>query len=879
MRRLRASWIRLLNHFGFDKLDAEFNEELDAHLAMHIEDNVRAGMSPMEARRAALIKLGGVEATKEAHRARRSIPLFEALQGDLRFAVRGFQKSPGIALLAIAIFTLSIGASTALFSVINAVLLRPLPFPNPDRLVMLWESDPKHSVDTNQVAPANFFNWRSQSKSFDSMGAVASRDMILTGNGDTLQLRGFGASAEIFSTLGIQPQLGRTFDGAEDWPVRAHVMLISHSLWMERFAGDSNIIGRALTLDGYKYTVIGVMPRGFVFLNKRIEFWTPLGFNPKAFWDEGRYLRVAARLKADASPTAAQAELHSLSITMAKRAPAMQTGWDAVVRPLRDEYVRKSRLPLIALAAAISCIVLIGCANIGGLLLARGATRMRETAVRVSLGASGGRIISQHLCEALLLTGAGGLMGSVAARFGSAMLVRNVPEAVDITSMGPIAFNWQVWAFAAISVLGTGVICAVAPALAAVRQDPQSILRGGGHSAGQRQGVRIRRFFVVLQTAIAILLLSGAGLLLRSLLHLYSAPVGFEPENVLSFDVDLPDSTYPKPDNARKFYARALERLRALPGVKSAALVDNVPLGGLGVGTYFYIGGQPDSSPGSQPVAQMRAITPDYFRTLDIPLHSGRDFTDRDDSTAPRAYIINELLARRFFPNQNPIGRPISIMWASREPGVIVGVVGDVRYTGIENEVMPTIYWSEWQHTFGSMNFLLKSNLPPLSLSGAVAREMKSIDSQVPLNHVQPLAAFRERQTATAKFMTSLLAGLALLAIVLAASGLFGLLAYLVTQQRRDIGIRIALGAYPRQILAAVTKEGGTLIVLGMVIGIGLSLAAGRAMSSLLFEVQVSDWQTFVPVITILLFAAAIAIAIPARRAALVDPSIVLRQD
>ncbi len=512
MKKLRALLFRFSGLFAKRKRDKELAEELESHLAMHIDDNERVGMSSEDARRRALLKLGSLEATKEAYRDRRSIPFLETLWQDVRFAARSFRKTPGFALLAIGIFTLGIGANTALFSVIDAVLLRALPFPQPERLMMLWETDAKRKVELNQVAPTNFFDWQKHSRSFKSMGAASASGMNLTGNGEAVQVRCLRATAGVLPTLGIQPEFGRFFTKREDWPDKARVALISHALWIDRFARDPHILGRTLTLDGQKYTIIGVMPRGFVFLNKQIACWTPLGLDPAAYWKEGRSLEVVARLKSGVSPLAAQAELRTLAAAMAKAAPVVQAGWSVVSQPIREQFVGKARLPLLALAGAIGCILLIACANIGGLLLARGAARARDTAVRISLGASAARLAMQHLTEAVLLTSIGGFFGLLAAKLGTAALVEAVPEAMDITSMGPITFDWKVLLFAAAAVLGTGLICGVAPALAASRQDPQQMLRGGGNSAARLRGIHLRRLFVVFQTAAALVLLSEAGL-------------------------------------------------------------------------------------------------------------------------------------------------------------------------------------------------------------------------------------------------------------------------------------------------------------------------------------------------------------------------------
>ncbi len=876
MRKLRAWILRGLGLFHKSRGDLDFTAEVESHLQLHIDDNLRSGMSLEEARRSALLKLGGVESLKESHRDRRGLPLLETGLQTFRFGARSLLRTPGFTLLAIGIFALGIGASTALFSVIDALLLRALPFPDSNSLTMIWESD-SHHPEADEVAPTNFFDWQKNSHSFTSMGAAHPINQNLTGEGDATQIYNMNVTAGVLPTLGVQPQLGRYFRPEEDWPQKAKVALISYALWQGRFAGDPGILGRTLTLDGEKYNIIGVMPRGFVFLSRNVSCWTPIGLDPNARWNEGRYLRVVARLKPGISLATAQSELHAFTERMAKEFPLMEAGRGVVVQPLREQYVRKGRIPLLALACALGCILLIACANIAGLLLARGAAHARETAIRVSLGATRWRVAAQHFTEALLLTLIGGSLGILLAWAGTAAIVRAVPETLDITSLGPVSFSGPVLAFAAFLIIGTGLICGFAPALAASKRDPQSTLRGG--NAAHSRTSQVRRAFVITQTALALTLLIGAGLLIRSMLNLNAAPIGFDPENVLTFDLSLPDASYRTDSAKRAIFSRTLDALQSLPGVKSAAMVEDLPLGGLGVGTGFFIGGRPDPAPADQPIAQLRAITPHYFATLGIPLRAGRDFTSRDTEGAPRAYIINDLIAREYFPHENPLGRTISVLWNGREPGVIVGVAGDVRYTGINNDVMPTVYWPEWQKTFGEMNVLLKTSVPPLTLATAAAREIRRLDPELPINHVQPLIAVRDRETAAGRFLSSLLSGLAALALVLACSGLFGLLGYLVTQRTREIGIRVALGALPRQILFAVLREGAVLVCIGLLLGTGLAMFATRFLGSLLYGVAPADLPTFASVTVLLLFVTSAAVLIPARTASRVDPLTALREE
>ncbi len=831
-------------------------------------------MTREEARRNALLKLGGVESLKEEYRDRRSLPVVENVVLNVRTAARGLRKNPGFGMLAIGIFALAIGATTALFSVIESLLLRPLPFPDPSRLVMLWETE-RVTPEANEVAPTNFFDWQKNSRSFTGAGAAHPESANLTGTGEAVRIQCLRVSAGLLPTLGIKPQIGRFFKAEEDWPQRSLVTLISYDLWQGRFGGDSNILSRTITLDGKRYSIIGVMPRGFRFLSPLVSCWAPIGLDPNARWQEGRYLRVLARLKPGVSLAAAQVDLQPLVQRMAQENPQMEKGWGVIVQSLREQYVGKGRLPLLALASALAIILLIACANIGGLLLARGAARARETAVRVSLGATRWRIASQNLTEALLLTGVGGLLGLALAWGGTASLVQAIPETLDISSLGPVVFDGKVLLFAMFLIAGTGLVCGLAPALAAARQEPQTILRGG--SAGHSRIAWLRRSFVIAQTALALALLTGAGLLVRSLFNLYGAPIGFQPDNVLTFDLSLPDTKYTNDVSRSSFFREALARLSKLPGVSSAAVVNDIPLGGLGVGTAFFITGRPDPPPGDQPMAQLRAISPNYFATLGIPLHTGRDFTIGDNASAPRAYIINEMLARRYFPHESPIGKQISILWASREPGVVVGVVGDVRYTGINNDVLPTVYWSQFQHMFSGTSFVLKTEVPPMRIANSAAHVIRGLDPDLPINQVRPFTAVRDRETAGGRLLATLLGPLAALAVLLASSGLFGLLAYLITLRTREIGIRLALGAPRGRIVASTLREGLFLVGLGLLLGSALALTGARLLQNLLYGIAPWDPGNFAAVTIVLLTVALLAILVPALRASRIEPSEALR--
>ncbi len=870
MRRARSILLRMAALFTRRRAEQDLAAELESHLQLHVDDNLRAGMTPAQARRAALLKLGGMEATKEACRDRRTLPLLDMLAQDVRYGFRGLHRNAAFTAIVVAILAVGIGANTALFSVIDAVLSRALPYAQPDRLVIVSKRHLVRDVRQNLVSPTNFADWQARTRSFSGLGATQNVTFNLTGAGDAMQLLVQRATAGVLPTLGVQPLLGRFFTPLEDSPNGPRVAILAHSLWTERFGADRNILGRTVTLDAKPYTVIGVMPPGFTFLNRLVAAWTPLNLDPAARWKEGNYLRVVARLKPGVAASAAEAELETIAAEEAREAPEHEAGWDFTIQSLRQQVTGSVRLPLVILAAAIGCVLLIACANIGGLLLARGVARGRETAIRVSIGASRARIACQHFVEALLLAAAGGTLGSLLAWWGTRLLVAAIPDTLRTATLGDVTVNAGALGFAALLTLGTGLLCGLAPALTSGAD--LRLLRAGADDRFV-SSASLRRIFVVAQTALALTLLLCAGLMARSLLNLYATPVGVDPHGVLTFYTSLP-----APDR-NGFYAQAIDRIRSLPGVISAAAVDNLPLGGLGVGTYCFVEGRPDPPHGSEPIVQLRAITPHYFETLRVPLKAGRDFTVRDNASAPRAYIINAMAAQRFFPNRNPLGQTISIMWDGREPGVVVGVVGDVRYTGIDNEVMPTVYWPHAQHSFGGMNFVIRTAIPPMNAAPTVAAELRRMDRNLPLNRVRPLSALITLETATTRFLMQLLILLAGLALILAASGLFGLLSYLVAQRRREIGIRIALGAFPRQVLVLVLREGAPLVGVGIAIGLALSGFAARYLGTLLHGVTATDPVTYAAVASLVALTALLAMLAPARAALRVDPSTALRQE
>ena len=791
---------------------------------------------------------------------------------DIRYAFRQLIKTPGFTAIAILTLALGIGACTAIFSVVNAVLLKPLDYPEPGRIVVIREMQPPQFPEFS-VAPPNYLDWKKQAKSFASMAAYTGAGLNLTGDGEPEQLRGVRATAEYFDTYGVKPVLGRTFLPEEDAPGRNHVVVLSHPFWQRVFGGASSVIGKAIQLNGEPYNVVGVAPRGFG-LTSKTDLWTPMAFDPKETDNANRgahYINVVARLRAGATVTQAEAEMKVLAEQLAQQYPDSNKGWSALVMPLQDYIVRDLRAVLYTLLGAVGCVLLIACANIANLLLARATARHREISIRSALGASRWRLTRQLLTESVLLSVGGGLAGVLLARWGLDALLALAPQ--SITRSGEIRLDAGVLIFTLALSVATGLIFGIAPAWLAAHTDVNEALKQGsrGSTDGGVRG-RLRSALVVLEVVFALMLLGGAGLLARSFVRLANVDPGFNPANATLLRLSLPEKKYPEPAQKNAFAVALLDRIRALPGVQAAGITHSMAL----VSDYvltFTVEGNP-LPPSDRPSADYYAVTPDYFRATGIRLLRGRGFTERDDAKAPRVAMINETFAKQFFPNEDPIGKRIDInngpdgTW--RE---IVGIVGDIKQYGADKATSAQAYEPFAQEPFGSINVVIRT-APGSSaaLAGALRPAVYAVDKDQPVRAIQPLEEIVAESIARQRFAMVLLGIFSGVALIIAAVGIYGVMAYSVVQRTGEFGIRMALGAQRGDVLRLVLTQGGKLIGLGLGIGLLATLAASRGLGSILYNTSAQDPLTLFAITFLLAVVALVACLLPANRATKVNP-------
>ncbi|HEV8337432.1 MAG TPA: ABC transporter permease [Candidatus Polarisedimenticolia bacterium] len=790
---------------------------------------------------------------------------------DLRHALRVLGKSPGFALMIVLTLALGIGANTALFSILNGVLLRPLPYPHPDRLVMIWDDWSKRGGPEREwTNPATFYDWRDQGKSFESMAALNEWTPTLTGEGEPERLTGAVVTRGMLATLGVAPALGRDFLPAEDVPDAARAVLLSHGLWQRRFGGSPGILGAGLTLNGIPCTVIGVMPAGFRFpVVPGAELWSPM---QAARTGRGNaVIRIVGRLKPGVTLERAQSEMSVVARRLADQYPDTNTGIGARIVPLRENFAREARRPLLVLLAAVGFVLLIACANVANLLLSKATGRHREMAIRRALGASRGRIVRQLLTENLVLGVLGGIAGLALSMWGVDLLRSGLPA--DLGAYFDVAPDLRVLGFTLLLSLGTSLVFGLAPALQASRPALAASMREGSLAAGETRS-RARNTLVVAEVALSLMLLVGAGLLLKSFHSLLSTDAGLKPEGLLSLSLSLPDAKYPENPQVEAFFAGLLERMAAVPGIAGAAAISNLPFGGDNTDTSFRIEGRPEPAPGHRPSAWFSSITPDYLRVAGVKLLRGRGFDSRDTAQAPLVILINESMARQYWPNENPLGKRIGrTVW--RE---VVGVVGNVRTFSLERDEPPTMYFPFAQVPSGRASILarLRGDVP--AAAPALRAAVREADPDLAVT-IAPMERVLSDTLAPRRWTLLLLASFAALAVVLAAVGIYGVMSYAVTRRTQEIGIRMALGARQPQILQLVLRQGLRLAAAGTALGLGLALALTRWMESLLYQVSATDPVTFAGIAALMLSVAAAACYLPARRASRVDPMIALRYE
>ncbi len=814
----------------------------------------------------------------------------ESLFKDIRYGVRSLWKHPGFTAIAVITLALGIGANTAIFSVVNATLLRPLPFKDPERVVMVWGFLAKmaQAADKLPSSSGNFVSLRDQNHTFEHLAAFRSWGWQLTSGGEPELLRGARVSFDFFPAVGASPILGRAFTPDEDMPNRAPVAIISYGLWQRHFGADQNVIGKTMTLTGQTVMVVGVMPQGFQFpgganMISGLQFalqndvWMPLALTDKEKGQQGNLnLALIGRLKPGVSPNQAESELRALEQNL----PLGGVGYTVNVVPLHQQMVGKIRKLLLVLLATVAFVLLIACANIANLLLARATSRQKEIAIRAALGAGRFRLIRQLLTESLLLSLAGGALGFLLAVWGSSLLVSLIPE--DVPRIHEVSVDGRILAFTLLVSFVTGVVFGLAPALQASKLDLNESLKEGlrGTTAGFREN-RLRSLLVVSEIAMALVLLVSAALLIKSFVRLLEVKPGFNPANLLTMDVQLPNlppSRYAKEEEQTAFFQQLMDRIKALPSVDGAGAVVTLPLTGAFESTDLIIKGRGSVSEGQRPEADYTTVTTDFFRTLQIPLLKGRQFTTQDTKGTPGVIIINDILARSCWPNEDPLGKRFTVGF-EKDPREIIGVVGSIKQTALDAEARPAMYMPQLQSPNSGMTVLVRTSGGPLAMAAAVREQVRALDKDVPVTHVRTMEEVFGASVAQPRFSMLVVGLFAALALVLSAVGIYGVMAYSVSRRAHEIGVRMALGARTSQVLKLVLKEGMTLTLVGIVIGLFGAFALTRVMATLLFGVSTRDPFTFVGVSTLLAAVAFVACYIPARRATKVDPLTALRYE
>jgi putative ABC transport system permease protein len=888
MNWLRQIVLRLRATLGKRQGDRMLDEELKTHLALLIEQNVERGMSLEAARRAARLSLGGADQIKESVHDHRGLPLLETLAQDIRYAFRMLRKSPGFTAVAVLTLALGIGANTAIFSFVYGVLLAPLPYRDSSRLVVLTETTPR--VGSVGVSYPNFLDWRERSGSFSQMAYIEQMNFNLAGAGVSQpeNINGDAVSPSLLSMMGVHPILGRDFQPGEETSGTPRVLLLSYQLWQSHFGADRNAVGRAITLDGKDFVIIGVLPPDYRWLGRMdvvvpIGVWATNNSSAKSREDRGDSM-VVGRLAQGVPFAQAQTEMEGIAASLAQQYPPANDQFGVRLRPIRDAFVGDLQTEILVLFAAVVFVLLIACANVANLFLVRGAARTKELALRVAFGASRMRIIRQMLTESLALALLGGAVGLAFAVVGVRLITRLIPQGTLVGAS--ISLNGAVLLFTGGVVVAAALVFGMAPAAHATRRDVQAELKEGGRTAsvGAAQN-RLRGVLAVAEISLALVLLAGAGLMMKSLYKLMSVNPGFQPDRVLTMEMYLSSQRYSKNPAIFNFWQQALDRVRALPGVQSAALGTDVPMTDNHSRTDITIEGMALPKPGSFPHPDVHTISPDYVRTLGMALVRGRAFTEADNEHAPLVALVNDQLARQYWPNENPVGK--RFMWGQFNPAsktppkwvTVVGVVHDTKLYGLANPARLEVYDPLRQDANNDMDLVVKSRLDPSALTPEIRSAVGAVDKDQP---IFAIATMNElvREDISAPRLTLVLLGLfGALAMVLAAIGIYGVISYSVGQRTHEIGVRMTLGAQPREVLCLVLGQGGRIALIGIAIGMVAAFGLTRLMSSLLFSVSASDPATYAAVTVLLALVAIFACYIPARRAMRVDPMVALRHE
>jgi putative ABC transport system permease protein len=878
----------------------EIDEELRFHIDQRTAENIAVGMSSEEAAREARKRFGNLQSVREQCRDFRRANFGETLAQDARFGLRMLRKNPGFATAAVLTLAIGIGANTAIFSVINGILFRPLPFPEPDRIVMLWGNSSTLIVGTQEL-PAEALDlpeWRAQTRSFEQIAAFRPSQADISGEGEPERLPGVQVTGNLFLLLGTKPMLGRTFTAEEEQPGTDKVAVISHALWMRRFGGDTNLLGQSITINGERRTVVGIMPPGFSFppgaempslynFLPLPELWLPLA-EPSDFWhhDENRVNRTLiaiARIKSNVTLAQAQSEMNALAMRQAREHPTSHAGWTIALRPLPLQVAGGTRAILFLLFGVVTLVLLIACANVASLLLCRSTARRREMAVRAAVGAGRGRIIRQLLTESLVLSILGGALGLLFAVWAIRLLPSFSPP--GIPPLDEITVDGHLLAFTAIIALITGVSFGLVPAWSGSGIDLTRSLTANSRIGMAADRHSVHRLLVVGEVALAVILLTGAGLMIKSFMRLRTVEPGFDPSRVAAFELKLTGERYENETRVRQFFHEAREKLAHLAGVRSVAAVAHLPLGASVEITGLIVEGRPLPTPAARVPTQIQVVTPGYFATMGITLLRGRDFTEEDTANAPLVCIINETLARSAFRGVDPLGKRIRLGDGTPDevnnPFLsIIGVARDVRGIALEVQPNPEVYFPLGVVQRKAMTFTVRAEAAGFTtLEKAVRAQMKSIDPALPVANYCAMEGLVSNALARPRFSTLLFGLFAAIALMLTIVGVYGVVAFGAAQRTREIGIRIALGARPRSILGLIIGQGMLPVLAGLGAGLAGALGLTRFMSNQLYEVKAADLATFGAVAVILLTTALLACWLPARRAAKVDPMTALRYE
>ncbi|MEO8200947.1 MAG: ABC transporter permease [Gemmatimonadota bacterium] len=803
----------------------------------------------------------------------------DTLFTNIRFALRSFWKNPGFTIVSVLTLALGIGANTAIFSVVNGLLLRPLPYRQPDQLVTVWEHNLPRNDQRNVVSVGNFLEWRRRATSFQGLAAYSDWTFNLTGGGEPERVSSRVASANLFPILGVQAAIGRTFRMEEEAEGSDKVVVLSDGFWRRRFGADSGVVGRQVTLDGESMTVVGVLPADFEFFGDQADIWKvfSLAMSPTAF--RGRWIKVLGRTRPGVSVAAARAEMVSIASQLREEHPAENETWSANVISLRETLVGNIQRALFVLLGAVGFLLLIACANVANLLLARAAAREREIVIRTTLGASSRRLVIQLLTESLCLAVISGLAGLLLAQWGVALIRGLLPADLGIPGVAQLGIDGTVLGFTLVVTLVTGVVFGLVPALNASRSNLHDPLRGSSRNSDTAHRARFRDLLVVAEVSLALMLLLGAGLLLRSFSELRHVDPGFNTTNLLEVRVSLPDGKYREEEKQVAFFQQLEDRVTHIPGVESVGSINFLPMSGMRSASGFSVEGRPAPTASEEPVGDMRAVTPGYFAAMGIPILQGRGLTPADRADAPSVTLISETMARTLFPGENPVGRRLAYDWGEHVSAEIVGVVGDVHHADLSTAPFMEIYRPLAQFPYSFMSLVVRSAGDPAAISNQIRAQVREIDPDQPVRALRAMDELMQQSLAQPRLNVLLLTLFAVVGLALASVGIYGLMAYGVAQRTREIGIRMALGARASDVLGMVVRRGLLLTIVGVGVGLVASYGLTQVMSKLLFGVSPRDPMVFVAVPVVLTVVAVVACLVPASRATRVDPMVAMRSE